>query len=106
MFSLFSMPTYTEKSGPRPIEIQLLSDEEVLKIWDQAQNVLANLEEQGMPLALSIAYSYTIESELQYRAQLNPSLLFEITQRAQNQKTDTLHKTPFGQTILATSIMF
>lgn len=106
MFSLFSMPTYAEKSGPRPIEIQLLSDEEVLKICDQAQNVLANLEEQGMPLALSTAYSYTIECELQYRAQLNPSLLYELTQKKQINATDKLHKTPFGQTILATSIMF
>lgn len=106
MFSLFSMPTQSAKSGPRPIEIQLLADEEILKIWDQAQNVLNNLEEQGMPSAMSYAYSYTIECELQRRAQLRPSLLFELTNTDGKKETKSIHKTPIAQTILATSIMF
>ena len=80
MFSFFSLSTPRgNSSGPNAIDLQLLSDEEVLKIWQQSQTIAAMLEEKDMPSHIAQHYTQAIEQELQFRSQLQPNIFFNAT---------------------------
>ncbi len=77
MFSLFSVSN-NKASGPKPIDLQLISDAELLKIWDQTQSLIGSMEEKDISSHLTHYYSFIIETELQNRAQLKPTAFFQL----------------------------
>ncbi len=105
MFSLFSTSgSQGNTSGPKAIDIQLLSDAEVLKVWDQTQNLLQSQEENNLPTQLTSYYAYVIETELQLRSQQNPSIFFNILNDCVE---ETVHdiKCSFPKQVLSTNIV-
>lgn len=68
----------TQKDAPASIgamDIQLLSDAELLSVWEQSQWATIMLQERGIPMHIATRYSYIVENELKNRAALRPELL-------------------------------
>ncbi len=108
MFSLFSLSGSMGVSGPRPIDLELLSDAELLHIWDQTQNLINSLEDKEMPTHISQYYSFVIETELQSRAQREPSSLFQLVKNSLKdceEDSNIENKFPFPTPILAKNII-
>lgn len=110
MFSLFSLSTsLSDSSGPRAIDLQLLSDEEVLKVWYQSQMIMNMLEEKEIPSSMTAYYTQMVEQELQNRSQLQPSVFFKSACEQEMNDTGNIvsqqDSSSFTSTILATNIL-
>lgn len=110
MFSLFSLSApQNASSGPRAIDLQLLSDEEILKVWHQSQIIVNMLEEQDNSTHMALFYSQLIEQELQNRSQIKPSVFFNSARKQEinNAERATAPKNPssFTSNMLATNIL-
>jgi len=110
MFSLFSLSTPSgDTSGPQAIDLQLLPDEEILRVWDQSQTLISILEEKNIPIHMTAYYIKAVEQELQHRSQLRPQVFFSAyAQQEENGKdgvASSKKPTSFANTILATNIL-
>ena len=110
MFSLFSLSTpHGASSGPRAIDLQLLSDEEVLKVWQQSQMLINMLGEKDVPPHMTTYYTQLIEQELQRRSQTKPNVFYNITCKLDENGTDALTASNKSKTlannVLTTNIL-
>ena len=89
MFALFSSPNPNGgSSGPRPIDLQLLPDEDILNIWDQSQLILTMLEAKDVPTQMTKQYTLAVEKELQNRSQRKPNIFFRNTVEQQSENIE------------------
>lgn len=110
MFSLFSLSTsHSTSSGPRAIDLQLLSDEEILKVWHQSQVITNILEEKNNSTHMALFYTQLIEQELQNRSQMKPSVFFNSVCKKEMDNTEhptsPKNQTSFTSDMLATNIL-
>ncbi len=88
MFSLFSLSSSMGASGPKPIDLELLSDAELLAVWDQTQNFINSLEDKNLPTHISLYYSFIIEAEMQSRALIEPTSFFQLVKDDEDNSKD------------------
>ena len=111
MFALFSSSNSLDSSsGPRAIDLQLLPDAEVLKVWDQSQMMLSMLEEKDIPTHMLSYYTQAIEKELQNRSQIKPNVFFETVRKLHDDEHEarlvsSKKHISFANTILTTNIL-
>ncbi len=74
MFSIFSFTDSTNLPA-QSIDLQLLSDDELLSIWEQTQFAEIMLAERGIPPRNVNNYTKLVETEIQSRAMLDREAL-------------------------------
>lgn len=78
MFSLFSSSaSHNREPAQKSIDVQLLSSEELLAVWEQAQLALVMLQERGISSHSPQKYSNLVENELSNRIAINPLLFMQ-----------------------------
>lgn len=74
MFSIFSFSD-TSSLPPQALDLQLLSDDELLSVWEQTQFAELVLAEKGIPPKNVNSYAKQVETEIQQRAMLDSKAL-------------------------------
>lgn len=74
MFSIFSFSD-TSNLPPQALDLQLLSDDELLSVWEQTQFAELVLAEKGIPPKNVNSYAKQVETEIQQRAMLDSKAL-------------------------------
>lgn len=74
MFSIFSFSD-TANLPAQALDLQLLSDDELLSVWEQTQFAELVLAEKGIPPKNVNSYAKQVEAEIQQRAMLDSNAL-------------------------------
>lgn len=74
MFSIFSFSDNANLPA-QSLDLQLLSDDELLSIWEQTQFAELVLAEKGIPPRNVNSYAKLVETEIQSRAMLDSKTL-------------------------------
>lgn len=78
MFSIFSF-SESPSLTPQTLDLQLLSDDELLSIWEQTQLAEIMLVDKGIPPKNINTYTRSVEAEIQARAiQDKNSLIWHV----------------------------
>lgn len=76
MFSIFS---FSDNAGmpAQALDLQLLSDDELLSVWEQTQFAELVLADKGIPPKNVNNYAKLVEAEIQQRAMLDSKALMQ-----------------------------
>lgn len=89
MFSIFSFSDSANLPA-QSLDLQLLSDDELLSIWEQTQFAELVLAEKGIPPRNVNSYAKQVETEIQSRAMLDS---YALTRNAIQNKAPFKHFT-------------